>query len=269
MSTSVTIPTPNPTSVAWNVYLDAQSFNLTALDNSTATFSLSDVNAIIYYYLAQTAVQGFIIGFSALLIIVLILLTPAKKARRLIFIFNFLSLLFICIRSILNVGGTCSQVTYGVGETLLGAIAQYSLTHTIVGAVISFLLTITIVVSLVLQVRVVFAAEPRTQKIVTALLSLCALWIVGLYLRFTVWEITLYVTRNFVAEPWTYNGFEISMIIYIGICCLLFLYKLFHAIQLRKRMGYRNFGPLQILFIMFAQCLVIPCNIPVTHFVNL
>ena len=61
-----------------------------------------------------------------------------------------------------------------------------------------------------------------------------------------------------VPIPWTFKAYEISMTIFIGISCLLFLHKLFIAIRLRKRMGYKNFGPLQVLFIMFAQCLVIP-----------
>lgn len=128
----------------------------------------------------------FILGFSVLLIIVLLLLTTAQKAQCVIFIFNFLSLLRICIRSIFNVAGDCTRAAYGIGENFFDAVVQYSLTR---ANMISFFFTVTIVTSLVLQVRVVFAAESRTQKLVTIVLSLMALWIVGLYLRFTVWEI--------------------------------------------------------------------------------
>jgi pheromone alpha factor receptor len=115
-----------------------------------------------------------------------------------------------------------------------------------------------IVTSLVLQVRVVFAAEPRTQNIVTAILSLGALWIVGVYAHYIAIYIRYQITEIPVPTPWTFRVYEISMIVFIGISCLLFLHKLFIAIRLRKRMGYQNFGPLQVLFIMFAQCLVIP-----------
>jgi pheromone alpha factor receptor len=266
-NTATSITTPNPTSAAWSNYLDSQSFNLTGLDGSPVTLSLADIDAFIHYLTAAIAVQGFIIGVSSLLIIILMLLTPTQKARRLIFIFNFLSLVLLCTRAILYVSNLCSQAGNGIGENFLGAIAQYptaKFSTTIVDAFISLFLIVTIVTSLMLQVRVVFAAEPRTQKIVTAVLSLGALWIIGVYLRFTVWEIKVILKRIISIEtPWTYEAFEISMIIYIGICCLLFLYKLFHAIRLRKRMGYKHFGPLQVLFVMFAQCLIIPSNIPI------
>ena len=133
-----------------------------------------------------------------------------------------------------------------------------------IAVIISFSLVVTMVASLMFQVRVVFSAEPRTQKIVTAVLSLGALWIIGIHLRFSVGEMEVIFARIvFIEAPWTYEGFEIGMIIYVGICCLLFLYKLFQAIRLRKRMGYKRFGPLQILFIMFVQCLIIPSNTPI------
>ena len=271
MSTPTTIPTPNPTSAAWSIYIDSQPFNLTALDGSTVTISLSEVNAFIYYILAEQSVQGFIIGISSLLIIVLLLLTTAKKARRLIFIFNFLSVFFLCFRSIFNVANDCTALGYGIGEVLFGATAQYPFSKyaiSILGVLVSLALAITIVVSLVLQVRVVFAAEPRTQKIVTAILTLMGLWTVGSYFAVAVWEVKLRLARGSGQTPWTYTAYEISMIIYTGICSLLFLYKLFHAIRLRRRMGYKNFGPLQILFVMFAQCLVIPSNIPSVYIIN-
>ena len=266
-NTATSIPTPNPTSAAWSIYLDSQSFNLTGIDGSTVTLSLAEINGFTHFLLAEQAVQGFIIGVSSLLIIILLLLTTAKKARRLIFILNFLSLVFLCIRSILNVSNFSSQAMNGIGENFLDAIAQYPTARystTMVGVIVSFSLIVTIVMSLMFQVRVVFSAEPRTQKIVTAVLSLGALWVIGIYLRFSISEMRVIINRILSVEsPWTWEGFEIGMIIYVGICCLLFLYKLFQAIRLRKRMGYKRFGPLQILFVMFAQCLIIPSNTPI------
>jgi len=45
---------------------------------------------------------------------------------------------------------------------------------------------------------------------------------------------------------------------FVGVSCLVFLYKLAITIYRRRKMGIKKFGPLQIIFIMFSQCLVIP-----------
>jgi pheromone alpha factor receptor len=255
------IPTPDPNSPEWSIYLDSQPFNLTALDGSQTTLTLSMINSFATYNQRTVAIQGFALGFSSLLIIVLLLLTTAKKAKRAIFIFNFLSLLFLSIRSIFNLAIACTDLYHGIGEAFLGATAQYSRADSapsVVNALVSLFLTITVVTSLVLQVRVVFAAEPQTQKIITTVLSLFALWIVGTYAHYMALYIEVHLNIIQVPIPWTYKAYQISMIVFIGVSCLLFLYKLLIAIRLRKRMGYKNFGPLQILFIMFAQCLIIP-----------
>jgi hypothetical protein len=149
------------------------------LDGSQTTLTLSIRSSSSSY---GQSVQGFVLDFSSLLIIVLLLLTTAQKARRTIFIFNFLSLLFLCIQSIFNLCFICLQSFYGIGGNFLGAVAQYPISAlSIVSAFRSLFLNM-IVTSLVLQVRVVFVAEPRKQKIITAFLSLSGLWVVGGYI---------------------------------------------------------------------------------------
>jgi len=75
------------------------------------------------------------------------------------------------------------------------------------------------------------------------------------------YQVALYseiiITRTSRETDWTYDCLRISIMILVGLSCLLFLYKL--LIRRRKRLGFTKFGPLQVLFILFAQCLVIPC----------
>lgn len=54
----------------------------------------------------------------------------------------------------------------------------------------------------------------------------------------------------------------------IGISCLLFLYKIFVTIRRRRTIGFRYFGPLQILFITFGQYLILPRTF-IFYFLNL
>ena len=125
LSSTTTIPKPDPTSADWSLYVDTQSFNLTGLDGAPTTLSLSTVNNFIYWLITQDAMYGFTIGFTGMLMIVLLIITTPQKARRPIFILNFLSLFFLCLREIFWLATGCLEIGYGVGENLIGASAQY------------------------------------------------------------------------------------------------------------------------------------------------
>lgn len=264
-SPTTTIPTPNPTSADWSLYVDTQNFNVTGLDGNPMTLSLAAVNNFIYWLITQDAMYGFTIGATGILMIVLLILTTSQKARRPIFIFNFLSLLLLCLRETFWLATGCLEVGYGVGEYLIGGFAQYPkpiyAVPDIFSCIISMFLYAVIFTSLILQVRVVFSAEPRTQKIITVLLSLFALAIEALWIAFQSSQIAFVLnsTQTFVhVKPSVYNTVRICFVIFVGISCLLFLYKLFVTIRRRRAMGFRHFGPLQVLFIVFGQCLIVP-----------
>jgi pheromone alpha factor receptor len=247
--------------------VDNQSFNLTSLDGTPVTFTLTEVNDAMYIFIAQTAGYAFTIGFSGMLLIVLALLTTRDKAKRPIFILNVLSLVIILYRSIVSVIIICANYEHGIGEALIGAIAQYSIgdfAPSIMLGLLNPLLYASMLSSLVLQVRVVFAAEPTTQRILTIVMSVATFVIFAFGVTFNAGFIKLLVDSvPFAESGWTYDVVRIGIIIFVGISCLLFLYKLGVTIRRRQRMGFQKFGPLQILFIMFGQCLIVPCTPPV------
>jgi hypothetical protein len=131
-------------------------------------------------------------------------------------------------------------------------------TPPIMMAVLNPFLYASILVSLLLQVRVIFAAERRHQLLITIFLSFIGLVEMGLQIAFQVGFIIGRVNKTFMFTEWLYLANSIVFIIFVGISCILFLYKLRTAILRRRQMGFKKFGPLDILFIMFAQCLVIP-----------
>src|SRR5579862_392640 len=260
MASPTTSLVPDPTSIPWNLYVSNQDFNVTGLDGKPQTISMTAVTNSLVFYFRLCAVQGFIVGFSAMLMAILLLLTNREKARRPIFILNFLALFFLCFRSIAQLAmfGTSVQ---GLGYTFLGAEAQYSrafISPIFMQAVLSPLIYICMLFSLVLQVRVVFAAEPRNQQIITVVGSLAALFLVGLGWYIAAVFIQGLLGALTVTTSWPYDALRIGIMIFVAVSCLLFLYKLALAIRRRKRMGFKKFGPLQVLFIIFAQCLVVP-----------
>jgi pheromone alpha factor receptor len=275
---SLPVPTPDPNSAAWNLYIDSQSFNLTGPDGTPVQVSLVDVNRTIYVFLSELAYFGFGVGFNGMLIIVLLILSDRKKARRPIFILNFVCLALNTIRYILDISIVCSQYVYGVGENFLAAIAQYPLslwvTPNFIAIIFNIILYACILASLIMQVRVVFSAEPRTQLYVTVVLTVGALLAQGCWMAFEIQVVRGFFGVNPAAEnniyPTLYKIVKIIFIIIVGIACLLFLCKLFVTIMRRRRMGFQSFGPLHILFIMFGQCLVIPrkLNISIVWLMN-
>lgn len=265
MSSSDGAPAQDLYGYAWNLYIASQSFNATDVYGNQTTVSFQDINSYEWGVIAQSSTFGFTVGFTSMLMIVLLILTERKKALRPIFIFNFASLFLICFREILFLAQNGTGYTYGIGEVFLGAQYHYSKTGAdvlnILGYIINMVLYPCFLISLVLQVRVVFAAEPRTQMLITVILGLGALTIEVFWITFNAYVMKFILSDPIglqTIKPFIYNTVQIGVIIFVGICCLLFLFKLFVTIRRRRKMGFQRFGPLHILFIMFSQCLILP-----------
>lgn len=236
---------------------------MTGLDGNPVPLSLAAINSFYQSVFRQDAVAGFMVGATAMLMILLVLLTNREKARRPIFILNFLALFFLFFRSIVYLVMYCSSYE-GIGQIFLGALAQYprsTFAPQVIQAILTPFIYLTMLFSLVLQVRVVFAAEPRSQEIITVIGSIAALFLFGLGWHQVSILIRAIILLEFVETNWTYDCLRIGIMVFVGVSCLLFLLKLAVAIRRRKRMGFKRFGPLQVLFIIFAQCLVIPRNL--------
>jgi pheromone alpha factor receptor len=257
------VPTPNPTSAAWSAFLDSQSFNVTGLDGTPTTLSLVDIDSYVHIIVVAGVICGFCLGFVGMQIIVLVMLTDAKKIRRPIIVLNLVSLFLFEIRSLLNTIEVCSRFFNGIGETFIGAVAQYTINpynaNTLAGFIQPFLY-ISIIASLILQVRVVFGSERFVRKLVTIFLCFFGSVLVAFEVAYCVYTIIGNFQRAVtVNEPaWLYPVTEDLFLTFLGISSLIFLYKLAVTIRMRRRLGLKRFGPLQILFVMSAQCLVIP-----------
>ena len=263
MSTTTAIPSPNPTSAAWNIYIDNQSFNVTGLDGTPTTITFADLNLWAYGRSAQEAITGFGIGFVSMLFIVLLLVTPAAKIRKPIFLLNLVSMFLVTVREVLlTVFNTASYV--GVGQNFLNGLAQYPLsvwTVNELAGIVAVPIYALIMISLLLQVRVVFAAEPKTRKIFTIVGAIAITVQTGINMAWLVFVTNCGIYGLCATLPiWLYSTLRIFFCSYVGVACLIFLYKLGFTIYRRRKMGMniKQFGPLQIIFVMFCQCLVVP-----------
>ena len=267
MSASISAaPTPDPNSADWSIFLDSQSFNVTSLDGTPTTLTFEELNDWIYLIGAETGVFGFGLGFVSMLLIILFIVTPAAKIRKPIFLLNVAGLFFVAFRSILALIIACASYQ-GVGQTFLNGIAQYpraTWTPNVVGTILAYLVYGCNMASLILQVRVVFAAEPLTRKIITWFGTIAAVVEMGLILAWLVFvnKFTLRIPETL--PLWLYKTYRIYFVCFVGVSCLIFLYKLGFTINRRRKMGMNatQFGPLQIIFVMFCQCLIVPRKYP-------
>src|SRR5579871_6671008 len=177
MASASPIPTPDPNSAAWSLYLQSQKFNLTGLTGRPVTLSLSDIDNYIFENIKQTVTWAFSLGFASMLFLIIIPLTQGKQRRQPIYILNLISLFVIAFRSILAIK-TLIGSYFGIGAFFLGAYGNFPNTTwapRCMSCILSMVLFGSIVTSLVLQVRVVFAATPKTQRLVTWIFGILAL----------------------------------------------------------------------------------------------
>lgn len=258
------VPTPNINSPAWSLYVDQQNVTLITGDGTPLNISLQEINENFYFDIEIAISYAFAVGVTSILMIVLLIVADKKKARHPVFVLNFLALFFLCIKGIINLAGECSQWAYGVGEVLFQTQAQYASTS-VLGINTLFLLLDLIIyplvlASLILQIRIVFAATPQTRLFVTLFLVAGALFMYSTLFADTVWLLQLLYgsPQSFNNFTLVFNMYNISFVVFVGICSFLFIYKLVVTIQRRKSMGFKSFGPLHVLAIVFGQCLIVP-----------
>lgn len=265
---SPTPPPVDPTGAAWNTYVNSQSFNVTGLDGTPTTLSFPDVDSLAYMRTTTGIVAGFAIGFCAQLFIVLLLLTPPDRRRQPIFLLNMTSLCLLVFNNIC-VAVVESASYQNAGPQLLGAFFAYGKSTwvpIVIQSILNAFLYLSIMSSLVLQTRVVFAAEPTTRRAVTIVGALAVLVEFGIATTNSTYQIILqYTYPSIVVVPhWIYRTMRLYFVVFVAVCCVVFLYKLARTIYRRRKMGLdvKRFGPFQIVFIMFTQCLIVPCMIP-------
>ncbi|KAF8467229.1 fungal pheromone mating factor STE2 GPCR-domain-containing protein [Kalaharituber pfeilii] len=229
-------------------------------DGTNFTLPLSEVDTINYQSIKLCVVFASQIGACSILLLLLFFLTHPKKRLAPIFIFNSFSLFFVVVRSVL-------QILYFTGPWF-GAFAFYAYyfddipgsayATSIAATVIQLLLHICIEVSLVLQVRVVYMSNPGVCKIMTVAATFIALFSVGWWMAVVIQNCRAILK----AEAWGGNFVypTARAILAFSICffAMVFVVKLGMAIRQRKVLGLEKWGPLQVIFVMGCQTLVVP-----------
>ncbi|KAB8339304.1 hypothetical protein FH972_022237 [Carpinus fangiana] len=242
--------------------LFAQAIPILLPDGTTMTITPVDIDAYTNYGIRICINYASQIGASFVLLATLALVTRADRRTSAVFALNMASLLLNGIRNILQClyfsGPFYTFYAQFAGDFSRVPPSQFG--ASIAGIVLTWLLLASIEASLVLQVRAVCVTLPRAQR--TTVLLLCAfVALLALAFRFALVVTNARAVVALAAFDGYYWLAATNNYVTMASVCLfsgVFVGKLGVALVQRRRLGLRQFGPLQILFVMGCQTLVVP-----------
>lgn len=239
-----------------------QSFTLLMRDGTPFNVTIPDLDMFIMYSVQISINYAAQLGASLIFLIVLLLLTKSEKRKSPVFILNSVALILNFLRLLLQ----CLYFTGPFSETYAYFSVDYSrikgsdYATQITTGVLTFLLLACVELSLLLQVQVVCVTlRDAFKRLIYAFSAMIA----GLALAF---RLALCVENSkyiLALEPevslqWLVSASNIATSISVCWFCAVFVIKLGFAINQRRKLNAGSFRPMQVIFIMGCQTLIIP-----------
>ncbi|TKA73214.1 hypothetical protein B0A55_07771 [Friedmanniomyces simplex] len=248
-----------------------QTFILAGPDGTTAfPATIDDVLTLNTLCISQSIIFGVQVGVTGLLFVILMLMTKRDKRQSAVFLLNAGSLLMIFIRNVLACISLNSMFYnfynwelhyYPVSPALTHAM-DINATAEVLGIVINAL----IYGSLVLQIRIVCCTLTHTAKIgitvVSAAVAFTALTIrfalAVLNIEYNIFGISSATPQQFQLLGHVAKANNVITVVAIAFFSAVFVVKLAFAIHLRRKLNMKQFGPMQIIFVMGCQTMFVP-----------
>lgn len=240
----------------------SQPVTLLMPDGTPFNVTMDDFAQMHFWGVDLGVLYGTEIGMSIVTLVAYAVLTQPAKRRSTIFALNLLALIFNTIRAILlavYVGGPW-QNPYAYFADDWSRVPRSAYANSIAVPVMKFLELCCVEASLILQVHTVLAATSRVRRwFLVALSTLVGLVALGFVFAVMVLnaQAIMDLTSGYLFEPIT-SASNITTTISICFFFVIFTSKLGYALAQRRKLGIRNFGPMQILFIMGLQSMIIP-----------
>ena len=246
-----------------------QEFILWTSDGEQFTTTMTEIDFMRQYGIRIAINWATQIGASVILLLVLLLLTRREKRSSSIFIMNAFCLVLNAIRSILQSVWLTTPFyhPYAIVSNNFSRVTNADRAITVASNTIMLLLATGIMVSLSLQVWVIcITAKPMQKLVIMSVTSVVALVAIGY--RFAVTIISNKQTMkddNMIPYSSLVTDMNISFAVAVWVYCFIFTFKLGYALLQRKRLRMTQFGPMQIIFIMGCQTMVIPGKHALLH----
>ena len=224
--------------------------------------SLADLDEWKLFANQECIAMGVQIGACAILLIVLLLLTKPDKRKSAVFILNSLALVIGIIRCVLEgvywTGPFATTYAYFGDDFSRVPTGDYA--QQVTGTVCNVLMQICVEVSLCIQAYVVCVnLRHQYRQLILGMSVLIAL--AALAVRFALMvenDIYIVQTKQETGLDLLDDAANITTTICICWFCAIFVGKLGVALRERAKLGMQQFGPMQIIFIVGCQTLLIP-----------
>lgn len=239
-----------------------QSFTLLLTDGTPFNVSMPELDDFVLYNVQICINFAAQLGASLILLIVLLLIAKPDKRRAPIFIINALSLVLNVIRNVLQCvyfTGPFSEIYAYFGQDY-SRVPKSAYATSITAPVLTFLLLVCAEISLILQVRVVCVTLREIYRRAIFVLSVnIALLAIGFRLALCIENSKDIISlAPETALQWLTSAANIMLSISVCWFCAVFVTKLGFALVQRRKLGLAQFGPMQIIFIMGCQTLILP-----------
>ncbi|KAK9854235.1 hypothetical protein MYU51_004087 [Penicillium brevicompactum] len=247
-----------------------QNVTMRHADGSAFNVSVPMLNVFVQYNVRVCINYGVQFGASLVLLVILLLLTHADKRRSVVFILNGLALLFNSVRLLFQVihFETDFEKIYEYFAQDYSAVPASAYAISIVATVFLTLVIICIEVSLVLQLNVVCSTLRRRYRRPLLGLSVLVALVPTLFrFWFMVQNCKLIISLNYMSQIWWIESItNISLTVSICFFCTVFVVKLGFAINQRRRLGVREFGPMKVIFVMGCQTMIAPAIFSIAQY---
>ena len=230
-------------------------------DGSNYSLPLTEFNIANGEAIRLVTVFATQVGAGIVLLVIMGLLTKPDRRRTPLFAVNLLALVFVVIRSLLQIMFFLSSWydTYNYMAWDWTDVPMGDRATSVAASTAALCLEICVELSLILQVRVVFASSTRQMRmLVMACTGAVACLAVGFFAAATVRNAEVVLVAGTYANDWVYRVAKATFAASICLFSFIFVCKLGVAIRQRRILGLEKFGPLQIVFVMACQTMVIP-----------
>jgi pheromone alpha factor receptor len=204
------------------------------------------------------------IGASAIMLLVVLLITKESKRKSPIFFLNVISLILSTLRSLLQtlywVGPFSESYAYFSGD--FSAVPRSAYANSVAAVTLTLLLLMCVEGSLVLQTNVVTTTLSPIYRYPILMLSLIiSLLAIGFRFALTIQNAkAILATQTAYGIFWLGSAALITETISIWFFCAVFVAKLGWTVWRRRMLGLRQWGPMQILSIMGGCTMIVPCE---------
>lgn len=246
-----------------------QNITLISSDGSTMDIPLPDFDAYVQEGVVSCINYGCQLGATMVTFVLLCLLTRSKKRSSIIFCFNVIALILNMFRLICEVllytSAWFETYAYFTGD--ISRVTQGDFADSILVSIMDALLQIVMEASLVVQTKVVSTNMPRWQKNCILAVSIgFALSSIGFRFGQMVLECKFIIANQPFDDIWLQKVNTILTTASIVYFSLVLICKLGYTIYRRKQLGVHQFSPMQIIFIMSCQTMIVPAIFAVLQF---